>query len=205
VELYLVRHAAFVEDAETWRRDPPLSEPGRAQAAAVAARLAAVRFDRCLVSPLARAQETARAFTTDRNVALETHACLVEGELGALDGLGREEARRRYPEYFRLGHTVLPRLAATGRTAPAGETRAEFLERARVALALVREPLFDPTARALVVSHGGLLAYLIALLLGHEPRDEAAYAFDYCSVARVESYREAPAYGPFAVLRFSAP
>ena len=205
MELYLVRHAAFVEDPATWRRDPPLSDLGRAQAAALAERLAPVHFDRVLVSPLARAQETARALVTDRKVELETHACLAEGEFGALDGQARDEARRKFPEYFRLGHSVLARLAATGRTAPGGETRAEFVARAGAAHALVRQPLFAPRARALVVSHGGLLQLLLAHLLGHEPRDQATYGFDNCAVARIVAYREEREYGPFAVLHFSAP
>jgi broad specificity phosphatase PhoE len=204
VELYLVRHGAVEEDPITYRADPPLSALGRAQADALAARLAPIRLDRCLVSPLARAQQTARALLSGRSVALETHACLAEGAFGALDGLARAEGRRRYSECFRLGHTVLARLAATGRTAPGGETRAEFVARASQALALVRAPLFDPNERALVVSHGGMLSFLIALLLGHEPRDEATYGFDHCAFARVEAYREEPAYGPFAMLRFGA-
>lgn len=66
------------------------------------------------------------------------------------------------------------------------------------------EPVFDPQARVLVVSHGGLLQWLLALLLGHEPRDEATYGFDNCAIARVEAYREELAYGPFALLRLSA-
>jgi broad specificity phosphatase PhoE len=204
VELYLVRHGA-VEEARLSRADPPLSAAGLAQARALAERLAPIRFDRCLVSPLVRAQETARALVAGRGLALETHACLAEGAYGALDGLEPDEQRRRHPEFYRLGRTVLARLAATGWTAPGGETRAEFVARARLALALVREPLFAPDARALVVSHGGLLAFLIALLLGHEPREEASFGFDHCALAVLEAYSEAPAYGPFAMLRFSAP
>jgi broad specificity phosphatase PhoE len=204
VELYLVRHGA-VEDAALQRADPPLAAAGLAQARALAERLAPVRFDRCLASPLVRAQQTARELVAGRGLALETHACLAEGAYGALDGLSPDEARRRHPEFYRLGRTVLARLAATGLTAPRGETRAEFVARARLALALVREPLFDPDARALVVSHGGLFAFLIALLLGHEPRDEASFGFDHCAVAVLEAYSEAPAYGPCAMLKFSAP
>lgn len=202
MELYLVRHGAVAE-ADVLRGNPPLSDTGRGQAEALAARLAPLRFDRCLVSPLARAQETARILVARRaGLTLETHACLAEGAHGALDGLDPDEARRRHPEFYRLGRTVLPRLAATGRTSPGGETRAEFVARARAAVALVREPLFAPDACALVVSHGGLLAFLIALLLGHEPRDEASYGFANCGVARVQAYSEAPAYGPFAMLHF---
>ena len=203
MELYLVRHGA-VGQADVLRTNPPLSETGRAQAAALAARLAPVHFDRCLVSPLVRAQQTAQILVGSRlGLALETHACLAEGEHGALDGLAPDEARRRHPEFYRLGRTVLPRLAATGFTAPGGESRDQFVARTRAAVALVREPLFAPDVRALVVSHGGLLAFLIALLLGHEPRDEASYGFDNCAVARVQAYSEPPAYGPFAMLYFN--
>ncbi len=149
-----------------------------------------------------RAQETARLLVEGRDLPLETHACLAEGAYGALDGLERGSELARHPEFFRLGRTVIPRLAAAGATAPGGEPRAAFLARAKAAQALVGGPLFDPTARVLVVSHGGLLAYLIQLLLGHEPRDEVTIGFEFCGVARVSSYREEPAFGPFAMLRF---
>jgi probable phosphoglycerate mutase len=205
VELYLVRHGAVELSPPGPRADPPLSAAGRAQAQALAARLAPIHFDRCFASPLVRAQETARLLVSDRKLALETHACLKEGSFGELDGVPLDERQRRWPEYFRLGRTVLPRLAATGRTAPGGETRAEFGARARAAAELVRVPLFDPHARALVVSHGGLLCHLIAHLLGHEPRDEASYGFENCGVARVTAYSEAPAYGPFAAIWFGTP
>jgi broad specificity phosphatase PhoE len=54
----------------------------------------------------------------------------------------------------------------------------------------------------LVVSHGGLLAQLVTLLLGHEPRDGATIGFEHCGLARVIAYREEPGFGPFAMLRF---
>jgi broad specificity phosphatase PhoE len=205
VELYLVRHGAVGPAQAERRADPPLSAQGRAQAEALAARLAGVDFVRCFVSPLARAQETARVLCAGRALTLETHACLAEGSYGALDGLEPEEARRRHPEFYRRGRTVLARLAATGRTAPGGETRAELIARATQACELLQGPLFDPGARALVVSHGGLLAFLVALLVGHEPRDEATFGFDPCAFARVVAYREEPSWGPFAMLHFAAP
>lgn len=184
------------------RGDPPLAEVGRAQARALAGRLRDVKLDLCLVSPLVRAQETARLLVEGREIPMQTHACLAEGAYGQLDGFEPAEARRRFPEFYRLGHTVLARLAASGRTAPGGETRQEFLERARAAQALVSPLIFHPTVRALVVSHGGLLAYLAQLLMGHEPRDDATIGFEFCGVARVTAYREDPDFGPFAMLRF---
>jgi len=199
-----VRHGAVEVDAARLRGNPPLSELGRGQARELARRLRETEFGLCLVSPLVRAQETARLLVEGRGIPLETHACLAEGSYGALDGLERGVELTRHPEHFRLGRTVIPRLAATGETAPGGEPRAAFLARAKAAHALVCGPLFDPVARVLVVSHGGLLAYLIQLLLGHEPRDEVTIGFDNCGVARVVSYREEPAFGPFAMLHFVA-
>ncbi len=191
-------------EAALTRGDPPLSDAGREQARELALRLSDVRIDTCLVSPLVRAQETARLLVEGRGIPLETHACLAEGAWGDLEGIEPAEARRRFPEFYRRGRTVLARLAASGRTAPGGETRAEFLARARSAQALVSAPLFHPTSRALVVSHGGLLAYLVQLLVGHEPRDDASIGFDFCAVARVIAYREDPSFGPFAMLRFGS-
>jgi len=204
MEIYLVRHGEVELGAAQRLGDPPLSDAGRAQARAQAQRLAATHFDVCFASPLLRAAETARLLVAGRDVAIETHACLAEGAYGELDGLAPAEASRRFPEFYRLGRTVLARLAASGWTAPGGETRAQFLARAKAAQALVSEPLFHESARALVVSHGGMLAYLIALLVGHEPRDESTIGFEFCGVARVTAYREEPAFGPFAMLRFSA-
>ena len=204
MELLLVRHGATEEFEAKRFGDHGLSGAGRAQADALAESLRETPFDLCLVSPLRRAQETAARLVRGRTIPVETHACLAEGALGLLDGVDYAQATRRWPEDFRLGRTLLARLSAAGRTAPGGETRAELAARAREALALVRVSLFHPSARALVVSHGGLLAYLVKLLLGQEPRDDATIGFEFCAVARVISYREDPAFGPFAMLRFDA-
>lgn len=192
-------------DAARLRGDPALSEHGRAQARALGFRLHETSFDVCLVSPLLRAQETARLLVEGRAIPTETHDCLAEGAFGALEGLLRGTELERHPEFYGLGRTVLARLAAAGSTAPGGESRAEFLARAKAAQALVSRPLFHPNARALVVSHGGLLAYLIQLLLGQEPRDDATIGFEFCGVARVTAYREDPEFGPFAMLHFFPP
>jgi broad specificity phosphatase PhoE len=203
VELVLVRHGHVEHDPGRRLADPELSALGRAQALALGERLAGERFDVCFASPLRRARETARLLVAERGPEPELHACLAEGSFGALDGLSNDDARARHPAHFRLGSTVLARLAASGETAPGGESRATFLARAHSACALVREPLFHPSARALVVSHGGLLAWLVTLLLGHEPRDGATIGFEHCGVARLVAYTEEPAFGPHAMLLFS--
>lgn len=60
----ILRHGNTFAAGEPVRRigartDPPLVESGREQARALATHLAETRFDRCLVSPLARTRQTA--------------------------------------------------------------------------------------------------------------------------------------------------
>lgn len=202
MEIFLVRHGETTEAVSRRYGDNPLSDDGHAQAAALSRLLGETHFDLCLVSPLRRAQQTAERLTRGRGISSETHACLAEGALGELDGLDHDEAALRFPADFRLGRTLLARIQANGRTAPGGETREAFVARARAAHALVSGPLFHDSQRALVVSHGGLLSILIQLLVGHEPRDGANIGLEYCGVVRFTAYREAPDFGPFAMLRF---
>ena len=98
----------------------------------------------------------------------------------------------------------MARLAASGRTAPGGEPRADFLARAARAADRVRLALASGGG-VIVVSHGGLLNYLLQLLLDMEPRETVPFGFDHCGAVRLLAYREAPAFGPFPMLRFGPP
>jgi probable phosphoglycerate mutase len=212
MDVLLVRHAepAVAAAAERSFDDGTgLSERGQAQARALGLALARSPLRCCLVSPLERARETARLALAGREVPVEINADFAEGALGALQGLGREEALRRFPEDLRFGHTVVARIAATGRTAPDGESREQFLSRARRASSRVQRELSAHGGPALVISHGGLLNYLIQLLLGLPLRDEAPFGFEFAGGVRVLSYaergrEEAPGFGPFPMLSFTA-
>ncbi len=206
MDLYLVRHGQ--DRAAVGQRfgDEGLSDTGLAQARALAESLGPIPFARCLCSPLRRALETAEKLCAAREIEPEIEPDLAEGSLGALDGLSQEEAEARFPDYFRLGHSIGARLAATGRTAPdgpglAGETLEAFLERARRVLARLERERAQ-TSRLLVVAHGGLLNLVLQLLLGLEARERVPFGFEHCGVLRVLDYREPPGYGPFPMLRF---
>jgi broad specificity phosphatase PhoE len=202
VEVYLVRHAEDRARAGEWYGDGGLSERGRDQARELGRALAEVPFRICHCSTLERARETAEIALRGRDVPVRLHPDLAEGSVGSLEGLSFAEARSRFPEDFRLGRTVVARLAACGRTATGGETRAEFLERVDRALELVRsEVRTEGGGPALVVSHGGLLNYLIQRLLEMPVRDEVPFGFDHCGGLRVLSYREDPGFGPFPMVR----
>jgi broad specificity phosphatase PhoE len=205
VEVWLVRHAEDLAARAARFGDEGLSERGLVQARELAAALRPLDFESCYSSPLRRAVETARALVEGRTLQVELEPSLAEGSVGALEGLSKEEARRAHPATFRLGSTVVARLAASGHTAPGGETRDAFLARAGRAQALVERLLARSEGCALVVSHGGLLNYLLQLIVALEPRDEVPFGFEYCGVVRILSYREQPGFGPFPMLRFGIP
>lgn len=204
-EIWLVRHAEDLAASEGRYGDEGLSARGREQARALAAALGPVPFARCLCSPLRRARETAEIAIATRDVPIAIERCLAEGEIGALAGLDRRTARETHPDDLRLGASVVPRLRASGRTAPGGETRDAFLLRVDAAARLIDGELERAGRPVLLISHGGLLDYLLQRLLGMPLRDEVPFGFDHCGAVRLVRHREEPAFGPFSMLRFVAP
>lgn len=85
------------------RVDVALSDAGRAQAEALAARVRGIAFERVVASPLVRAQETARIVAAGLRapVVVETDTRLAEMDYGEWEGLTyaqidqRDAARRR--------------------------------------------------------------------------------------------------------------
>ena len=196
--LWLVRHGEAVEGPFG---DTGLSKRGREQARTLAARFEVIEFRAALVSPLKRAGETARILLDGRRVPTQVESLLAEGSVGDLEGLTRAEAQRRYPDDFRFGFGVVERLAARGRTAPGGETREAFVARARrAAERLARE--HAEGGHLLVVSHGGLLNYLLQFALGLPLRDRVPFGFANCGVVALDRRDEMPPFGPFDMLNF---
>ena len=186
--VYLVRHGEDRAAAEDRFGDLGLSQRGRDQALALARRLAHVPFRLAIASPLERAGETARVLLRERAVPLEIVPCFAEGSIGALDGMTRAAARASYPQVFQRGEGLLDRLGASGWTAPDGESRDAFVERAREAARRVEAEL-GRGGPVLVVSHGGLLNYLLQVLLADEPRDELPFGFEHCAAVVLQRQR----------------
>ena len=204
-EVYLVRHAEDQAAAEQRFVDGPLSARGRDQATALARALARTTFDACWTSPLLRARQTAELALEGREVPLIDEPLLAEGALGALAGLAWARGAELHPKHFRIGRSVVARLAASGETAPGGETREAFLLRARKVASLLEQALRVGSGRTLVISHGGLLNFALQFLIDVRVRDEVPFGFDHCGVVRAVGFREAPDFGPFAMLRFGLP
>ncbi|MFQ5697459.1 MAG: histidine phosphatase family protein [Myxococcota bacterium] len=204
MEVWLVRHAENLAAAEGRFGDGGLSPRGREQARRLGEALGGRSLRACFCSPLRRARETAEIALQGRSVEIRIWPELAEGSVGDLEGLSYREGIARHPKDFRLGRSLVPRLAASGRTAPGGESRDAFVARAVRAAERIREQLASaPSGLAWVVSHGGILNYLLQQLLDRPVQDRVPFGFDHCGVVRVISYRESPAFGPAPMLRFA--
>jgi len=103
------------------RTDPDLNGAGIAQAAAVAARVAALGPERILTSPLARCAQTAAAIAAACGIAaVETEPRLIEVDYGEYDGLPFSELPRDLVVRWRTDADFAP---------PGGESLAEVGER----------------------------------------------------------------------------
>jgi len=176
--VHLVRHGATewsVTGQHTGRTDIPLTEEGRRQAERLAARLARERFALVLVSPLARARETAR-ITGFGDVA-EVDPDLVEWDYGDYDGRTAAEIRRERPGWTPWHGGF-----------PGGETLEEVAARADRVVARVRGVDGDVA----LFAHGHILRVIAARWLEQPPIEAARYYLATASLSVLGWERETP-------------
>lgn len=167
----LLRHGESTGNAGGYfqgQADFPLSDTGRDQAEALAARWLSegVSFDTIISSPLLRARETAEILAGRLASTWESEAIPVEFEpvwmerdWGLISGLHRSEAEERFPR-----PEFIPTYQPIGVT---GESQwALYLRAGRGIQALIDKP----PARYLVVSHGGILNVAMYAILGIVPQ-----------------------------------
>ncbi len=147
--------------------DIGLSAAGRAQAAALAGRIADEHFDRIVASPLRRAVETAELVARGRPV--EPDPRLMEMDYGAWEGL-TYEAIDAFDAAARARWVVEPEANAC----PAGESGADVARRARAFLVdllawAADRPGADPVV--LVVAHSTLNRILLCVAVGVPVRE----------------------------------
>jgi broad specificity phosphatase PhoE len=161
MRLILVRHGETEHNRRKLtlgRADIPLNDRGIAQARAVAASFA--RPPAAIwSSPLARAQDTARAISSSTGVALVVEADLVEMDVGEMEHLSGNELRERYPDF--LG-AWLSGDAADARM-PGGETLREVQERAWAVIERLREAA--PSGEVVAVTHNFVIAAVVCKAL----------------------------------------
>ncbi len=152
-ELILIRHGET-----TWNRerrmqgqtDTPLSDLGRAQAAAVGQRLATHPIAAIYSSDLARAWDTAAAIAQASGRKVVSEPRLRECTFGVFEGLTYPEMAQRYPaEHARFV------LREDDYAVPGGESPRQFYERSLACLEDIAAA--HPGACTVVVTHGLVL------------------------------------------------
>jgi broad specificity phosphatase PhoE len=159
----------------TGRTDVPLTDTGRAQAAALGRRLAGHAFALVLTSPLSRAVETT-AIAGLGGVAVADRD-LREWDYGELEGRLTEDIREDYP-----GWTIWRG------PWPGGETLDDVAARADHVL----ERIAGAQGDVLVVSHGHLLRVLAARWLGMAPTSGGLFALGTATVSVLGHEHETP-------------
>jgi ribonuclease H / adenosylcobalamin/alpha-ribazole phosphatase len=159
VEIVLVRHATTAWSGRRYcgRSDPPLTAAGRAEAVALARRLAPTLDPdtRLVSSPARRATATAAAIAAALgDIEIQLDPRWMETDFGDVEGLGFDELAARHPE---LAEAILD--GTTEIDWPGGEAAAALT--ARVASAL--QELADADRPVVVVTHGGPIMYALRL------------------------------------------
>jgi broad specificity phosphatase PhoE len=165
--LFLARHGETAWNLEQrWQgqTDVDLNDSGRAQATALAARLAAHRIARIVTSDLSRARETAEII--GRRLGIDgvlLDAGLRERGYGIFEGLTRAECEAQHPEEW-------ARYVADHRHTPArAELDAVVAARMQAAVARAGALANGDGGAVLVISHGGSIRALIAAATGWRP------------------------------------
>ena len=185
----LLRHgetAMSVERRFAGRTDAPLTASGRRQAAAAAARLAALGgIDMIVTSPLQRARRTAEAVAEATGAPVTVDDGLVETDFGEWEGLTFAEAMARWPE------EISAWLASTEVAPPGGESLATVAR--RVLAALDRLLAARGPGTLLLVSHVTPIKTLACRAMLAPPATMFRLHLDVGSLCEIQWFADGPA------------
>jgi probable phosphoglycerate mutase len=175
-ELWLIRHGETewsLSGAHTGSTDIPLTDAGRANAAAIGRHLAGRRFALVLVSPLMRARETCRLAGQDGAARIEPN--LVEWDYGDYEGRTTAQIQADHPSWSLWTDGV-----------PHGETVDEVAVRADAVIA--RAVAVDGDVA--LFAHGHILRILAARWLALSPENGRLFALGTGSVSTLGYERQ---------------
>ena len=166
--------------------DIPLTETGREQAAAAAARLAERGgIDLIVTSPLQRARRTAVAVAAATGAPLQVEDGLAETDFGKWEGLTFAEAAQQWPDELSAW------LASTDVAPPDGESFAAVSSRV---LAALDRLLAAPQPRTLLlVSHVTPIKTLVCQAMLAPPAAMFRLHLDVASLCEIDWFADGPA------------
>lgn len=182
MRLLLIRHGQSEGNASgviQGHLDFGLSALGERQARATAERLAGIKIDRIVTSPLTRAAETARIIAGERGVTVTPEPALMEYNVGEISGLTGPEIRERFPEvtaaYARGERPVFP-----------GEEGRDIFH---ARLGAVLEDLRGKDETVVAVAHGGVVSAYCYMVLGMDLQRRGMFQVWNCSITEVVTDR----------------
>ena len=185
----LLRHGQTPLSAErrfAGRGDVPLTDTGKQQAAAAAARLAARGgIDMIVSSPLRRARRTAEAVAEATGAPVIVDDDLVEADFGKWEGLSFAEASAQSPDEMTAW------LASADAAPPGGESFAAAAR--RVLGALDRLLAAHPDRTLVLVSHVTPIKTLLCRALLAPPAALFRIHLDVASLSEVDWFADGPA------------
>lgn len=179
VRLILVRHgetAANIEGRMQGRGNDPLTERGRQQATAVAARLSRefAPIDAIYTSPLIRARTTAETIGAQVGITPRLRDGLQEMHLGELDGVSASDLAGAMPKDIDTAY-------------PGGETIRGFVE--RIMGTLYGIVAAHPGKTIVVVTHGGVIGTALAHWTHGHGGAWQEFVHDNCALSVVQFAR----------------
>jgi broad specificity phosphatase PhoE len=164
--IYLIRHGATIlsaEDRFAGATDVDLSDEGRAQARALALRLADDRITAVYCSPLKRTVETASIVARPQGLTPIPRDGLREISHGRWESLRRSDVEAQFPEEYAAWEEDPFIYAPLD-----GESGLSVMARA---LPVIREVVLNHVGENVaVVSHKATIRLIISSLLGFDPR-----------------------------------
>lgn len=185
-KILLIRHGETTWNVERkfqGKTDIPLSEAGKAQAAALATRMRKIDVDCIYSSPLQRAAETAMLFAKEKGLEVTTCEALREVDFGRWEGLTLPQIKQAYPEEY-----------AQCRKDPVTHGfrhGLSYQEVQRQIRGFIHEYVTEnPAENIAVVSHNVILKMLILTLLDLPEHMVHSFYLDNCSISAVAFTQE---------------
>jgi probable phosphoglycerate mutase len=178
--LYCIRHGESTFNADgriQGHLDPPLSELGHRQAAALAAAYGKLPIEAIYCSPLLRAKQTAAPLAAALKLELFIEPDLIEIHAGIFQGKRGDEVGFEYPHEWAVWRRGDPDYAI-----PQGESRRTVMIRGGAMLQTIAQ---GPQGQVAVVSHGGLLAGALKTML-EIPAHKHPFSIENAAIARLE-------------------
>lgn len=178
-QLLLIRHceSSHAQERYIGRTDSFLTQAGVVQARKLAKRLEGLACAHVVSSPSLRALETAKLATQGTGLAIEQDADLREIDFGRWEGMSFREISVKDPEL--VERWVLGRMDFCF---PEGDSLEAFSERVSRAGYQMRK---RPEDTLVVVTHGGVIRFLLCHFLRIDPRSHLMFEVSPGSITNV--------------------